>query len=107
MPSKPLVERLRGRAGQRQRARRLERTGGLCERCDAAGRTVLATVVDHIQPLALGGSDEDGNTRNLCDGCHAEVTAQQFGHREPIKGRGINRAGRPTDPDHPWNRPTS
>lgn len=86
----PPTERLRGRAGQRQRARRLERTSGLCERCDAAGRTVLATVVDHIQPLALGGSDEDKNTRNLCDGCHADVTAEQFGHRAPTQAIGAD-----------------
>ncbi len=76
-----MVERLRGRAGQRQRKRRLERTNGLCERCDKQGVTRLATVVDHIQPLALGGSDEDRNTRNLCGPCHDEVTGEQFGHR--------------------------
>lgn len=86
----PPTERLRGRAGQRQRARRLERTRGLCERCDAAGRTVLATVVDHIQPLALGGSDEDENTRNLCEPCHVEVTAEQFGHRAPTQAIGVD-----------------
>jgi 5-methylcytosine-specific restriction protein A len=74
-----MVERLRGRAGQRQRAQRLKRTDGLCERCTAAGRTSVATVVDHIVPLALGGSDDDANTRNLCDPCHLEVTAEQFG----------------------------
>lgn len=99
-----MVERLRGRAGQRQRQRRLDRTDGLCERCGDRGRTTLATVVDHIVPLALGGSDEDENTRNLCEPCHLEVTAEQFGHREPVKAKGVDRRGRPTDPDHPWNR---
>lgn len=74
--------RLRGRVGQRQRRRRLARTHGLCERCDTRGTTRLATVVDHIRPLALGGSDEDSNTRNLCDPCHDEVTREQFGHRK-------------------------
>ncbi|MEH3107137.1 MAG: HNH endonuclease [Sphingomonas fennica] len=78
-----MVERLRGRAGQRQRQHRMNRTNGLCEMCAEEGRTRLATVVDHIQPLALGGSDEDSNTRNLCDAHHAEVTAQQFGHAKP------------------------
>jgi 5-methylcytosine-specific restriction protein A len=38
--------------------------------------------VDHIIPLALGGTDEDSNTRNLCKPCHDEVTAEQFGHRQ-------------------------
>jgi 5-methylcytosine-specific restriction protein A len=38
-------------------------------------------VVDHIKPLAHGGSDEDDNTRNLCGDCHYEVGGEQFGHR--------------------------
>lgn len=96
------VERLRGRAGQAQRKRRMARTDGLCEMCEANGHIVFATVVDHIKPLALGGSDDDSNTRNLCDPHHAEVTAQQFGHANPH--RGVSREGRPTSPHHPWNR---
>lgn len=102
-----MTERLRGRAGQRQRQRRLDRTDGLCEWCNDRGFPVLATVVDHIKPLALGGSDEDSNTRNLCNDCHADATAFQFGHRAPVKGKGVDRRGRPTSADHPWNRPTS
>ncbi|AYO80810.1 HNH endonuclease [Sphingobium yanoikuyae] len=73
----------------------------MCERCDAKGLTVFATVVDHIQPLALGGSDEDENTRNLCDDCHRDVTAEQFGHRAV---GGCDADGLPIDPSHPWNR---
>ncbi|PTQ12947.1 HNH endonuclease [Sphingomonas oleivorans] len=99
-----MVERLRGSAGVAQRRRRLARTHGLCEMCLAAGRPEIATVVDHIVPLALGGSDEDSNTRNLCGAHHLEVTAEQFGHRAPIKARGVSRSGRPTAPDHPWNQ---
>lgn len=76
------VERLRGRAGQAQRKRRLARTKGLCERCKAKGIVRIATVVDHTIPLALGGTDDDENTRNLCDPCHEEVTAEQFGHKQ-------------------------
>ncbi|MEK9211376.1 HNH endonuclease signature motif containing protein [Sphingomonas sp. 2378] len=68
-----------------------------------AGRTVAATVVDHITPLALGGLDVDDNTRNLCDPCHLKVTAEQFGHAVPIAARGVGRNGRPTSPDHQWN----
>ncbi len=64
----------------------------------------MATVVDHIDPLALGGSDDDENTRNLCDPCHLEVTAEQFGHAAPVQARGVDVSGRPTSPDHPWNR---
>lgn len=77
-----MVQRLRGRAGVKQRRRRLARTHGLCERCDEQGIVRPATIVDHIQPLALGGSDEDSNTRNLCDPCHDEVTREQFGQHK-------------------------
>lgn len=101
----PIIERLRGRAGQAQRARRLARTDGLCERCEAKGRVTLATVVDHVVPLAKGGSDEDDNTRNLCDPCHLEVGVEQFGHQVTREGRGVGRSGRPTSPEHPWNQP--
>lgn len=100
-------ERLRGRAGQRARARRLARTNGLCERCLDRDIVRLADVVDHTTPLALDGEDVDENTRNLCDPCHKEVTAEQFGHAAPIDGRGVGRDGRPSNPDHPWNRGTS
>ncbi len=96
-----MVERLRGRAGQQQRKRRMARTAGLCERCQSRGRVTIATVVDHIEPLALGGSDEDENTRNLCDSCHLEVTAEQFGHEKRVS---FSADGLPADPDHPWRR---
>ncbi|MEO7335777.1 MAG: HNH endonuclease [Caldimonas sp.] len=100
----PFVERLRGRAGQKQRQRRLERTDGLCEHCLALGITRLAKVVNHKTPLAHGGSDDDDNTENLCRPCDLKVTAEQFGHAEPVKAKGIGRDGRPTSADHLWNR---
>ncbi|WP_084220587.1 HNH endonuclease [Sphingomonas parapaucimobilis] len=81
----------------------MRRTNGLCERCQAAGLIVAAVVVDHIQPLALGGLDVDDNTRNLCQPCHHEVTAKQFGHAAPIGAKGIGRDGRPTNAGHQWN----
>lgn len=78
------TERLRGRRGVAQRKRRLDRTGGLCERCLAAKpkRIRVATVVNHKIPLAHGGSDEDENTENLCAECDSDVTAEQFGYRK-------------------------
>lgn len=99
-----MVQRLRGRAGQKQRARRLARTDGLCEHCLAQDRVTLATVVNHIVPLVHGGSDEDDNTENLCKPCDKVATAKQFEHASPIEGRGVDRSGRPTSVDHPWNR---
>ncbi|HEX2594793.1 MAG TPA: HNH endonuclease [Rhizomicrobium sp.] len=99
-----MAERLRGRVGQAQRARRLKRTDGLCEHCLKLGRTTLATVVNHIVPLVQGGSDEDSNTENVCREHDLIETAKQFGHNVTADGRGIGRSGRPTSPDHPWNR---
>jgi 5-methylcytosine-specific restriction protein A len=103
LPHDQRDQRKRGRAGQRDRRRRLERTHGLCERCLERGVTRLATQVDHTVPLAMGGRDVDGNTRNLCDGCETEVTAEQFGHDRP-QHRGVARDGRPSSPGHLWNR---
>ncbi|TZG24877.1 HNH endonuclease [Sphingomonas montanisoli] len=94
-------DRIRGSAGVKARRRRLARTGGLCEICAARGRVTLATAVDHVHPLALGGEDVDENTRNLCSNCHRDVTAEQFGFE---KVSGCDASGLPVDPDHPWNR---
>ncbi|WP_246346729.1 HNH endonuclease [Sphingomonas endophytica] len=99
-----LTQRLRGRAGQRQRQRRLRRTNGLCELCLADGRTTEATIVDHIVPLAHGGSDEDDNTRNVCAEHSRKVTAEQFGHQTWSGERGVNASGRPTGADHAWSQ---
>lgn len=96
-------DRIRGRAGQRLRLRRLQRTNGLCELCLAAALTREATRVDHIKPLALGGDDVDDNTRNLCEAHHREVTVEQFGQQVAAGRRGIDADGRPTSADHPWN----
>ena len=85
-----MTERLRGRAGVRQRTLRKQRTHYLCELCMDKGRVEPATVVDHIIPLSKGGSDEDSNTRNLCDQHHAEVTAQQFGYKKPKQPIGVD-----------------
>jgi 5-methylcytosine-specific restriction protein A len=41
-----------------------------------------ATVIDHITPLAHGGTDTDDNVRSLCDQHHRDVTAEQFGWRQ-------------------------
>lgn len=86
------IERLRGRKAVAQRIRRLRSTKGLCERClglnrwkgKGTGRTEVATVVNHIIPLAHGGSDEDENTENLCRACDLYVTAEQFGHKHRV-----------------------
>lgn len=77
-----MVERLRGRAGVKQRDRRLQRTNYLCDMCLAEGRTRAATIVDHKLALALGGTDEDENTQNLCDDHNAIKTAYESASSE-------------------------
>lgn len=75
--------RIRGRKGQELRERRL-RNEPLCRMCKDEGRVTLATVPDHIVPLAKGGEDEDTNIRCLCSEHHDQVTREEFGHRERV-----------------------
>lgn len=45
----------------------------LCRLCLATGRTVAATVADHILPLADGGTNETANLQPLCKRCHDAI----------------------------------
>ena len=87
-------KRLRGRAGMAQRQRRMRDAGWACKDCKAEGKDVPAAVIDHIVPLALGGRDEDENTRALCHKHHRKRTAEQFGHKERPK---VGRDGWPVE----------
>lgn len=78
MASSDRTPRLRGRAAVAQRLRRLRRTHGLCEHCEAEGRVEVAVEVDHIRPLSEGGSDEDANTQNLCKMHHDKKTGYRI-----------------------------
>lgn len=81
-----MTERLRGRKAVRQRERRL-RAEPLCRHCKAQGVTRAAEVIDHIIPLAHGGTDDDANTQPLCRSCHEEKTRADMGYREkPVIG---------------------
>ena len=75
------VKRARGRRAVLQRQRRLA-AEPLCRDCRANGLVVPATVPDHIIPLSRGGTDRDDNVRCLCESCHRDRTAEQFGHRK-------------------------
>lgn len=82
--------RLRGRAGVKQRDRRLKRSNYLCEDCLAQGIVRLATIVDHTIPLSKGVPDTDENTRNLCDDHNLKRTAEQFDLKAPRRQVGID-----------------
>jgi len=45
----------------------------LCRLCLAAGRTVPASVADHIVPLRDGGTNETSNLQPLCKRCHDSI----------------------------------
>lgn len=49
----------------------------MCRLHLATGKHVQATVVDHIKPLAWGGSDERSNKQALCRRCHDEKSAAE------------------------------
>ncbi|MDR5776940.1 MULTISPECIES: HNH endonuclease signature motif containing protein [unclassified Caballeronia] len=51
-------------------------------RCASADQVRESVIVDHIIPLAQGGTDDESNLRGLCTACHDAVTREQFGYRE-------------------------
>lgn len=77
LPATPSTstDRIRGRRGMAIRADFLSRFP-LCRHCDERGRVALAVVVDHVVPLALGGSDTEANKQGLCESCNKVKTAQ-------------------------------
>ena len=81
MPANPKPDqRLRGRAGQRQRARRLA-AEPMCRHCLAKGIVTASVVPDHIVALVNGGTDADSNIQCLCEPCHRAKTSADLGHR--------------------------
>jgi 5-methylcytosine-specific restriction protein A len=65
-----------GRALQRER-RRLFDADPLCQACRVVGKTTIATIRDHIVPLAFGGLDVPENTQGLCGQCHDAKSRQE------------------------------
>ena len=73
--------RLSGWAWQQLRARWLAEHP-LCVRCEAKGRTVVATSLDHILPRSQGGTDDASNLQGLCATCHTTKTITDRGYRQ-------------------------
>ena len=53
----------------------------LCRTCEQSGRSVLASLVDHIVPVSEQGENDplfyvSSNHQPLCRRCHARKTAQ-------------------------------
>jgi 5-methylcytosine-specific restriction enzyme A len=85
-----------GRAGARQRKRRLRREP-LCRHCAAQGYVSASTVVDHIVPLSRGGTDDDSNTQCLCTECHDAKTRKDFGFKAGRPRQNLDADGWPID----------
>jgi 5-methylcytosine-specific restriction enzyme A len=77
------VHRVRGRELQRRR-RALFEANPLCVVCLEHGRIVVATIRDHVIPLAEGGRDEEANIQAICGECHDTKTQAESrrGRRE-------------------------
>jgi 5-methylcytosine-specific restriction endonuclease McrA len=71
-----VVERKRGSAGVKDREMIKHRDCGMCQSCGRLGR-----VVDHIDPLWAGGSDDATNKQLLCDDCHDTKTKREATQR--------------------------
>ncbi|WP_354411979.1 HNH endonuclease signature motif containing protein [Marinobacterium sp. MBR-111] len=74
-----------GRPWRRKRDRVLQRDKGLCQPCRRGGRVTPATEVDHIKPVAEGGTDADSNLEAICTSCHRAKTAREA---QAARGRG-------------------
>lgn len=70
------VGRLTGRPWRRLRDAVLAREP-LCRTCQAQGRIREATQVDHIIPLAQGGTNAVSNLAPICADCHKFKTANE------------------------------
>ncbi|MBM9615321.1 HNH endonuclease [Desulfobulbus rhabdoformis] len=77
----PVVKRQRGGSWKRIRLRILKRDGYLCQECQRMGRVTMATDVDHVTPLADGGTDDDKNLQSLCGVCHKKKTREENSRR--------------------------
>lgn len=68
--------RIRGRKLQTLRAQ-LFAQEPFCRACATRSLEVLATVRDHIIPLAEGGTDDPSNIQPLCQDCSDAKTKQE------------------------------
>ena len=78
------VERLRGRALQRQRERVWLRDQGVCARCGRVTAFPSGFELDHKVALANGGTNDDVNMQILDHACHEAKTNEDLGHRPRV-----------------------
>ena len=98
------MSRLYDKRAWRRRSRQFLAEHPLCRMCEAAGRTSLATVVDHITPHRGDPAlfwDSANNWQGLCKTDHDAAKAE-FENTGRIRGCDVH--GMPLDPNHPWNQ---
>jgi 5-methylcytosine-specific restriction enzyme A len=79
-PSAFAAQRLRGRAWMALREQVMSEEYR-CYKCGQLGQA--SDLVDHVVPLAQGGTDDRVNLRRCCRACHATKTG-----RESARARG-------------------
>jgi 5-methylcytosine-specific restriction protein A len=79
------TERVRGRKLQRLR-RELFDKEPRCRLCRKAGLLSLATIRDHIIPLAEGGTEDPANIQPICQRCSDTKTSAEA-RRGRIRGQ--------------------
>lgn len=69
--------------------RRLFSEKPLCAHCEQAGRFTPAVELDHIVPIAHGGTDDWSNLQGLCVECHRVKSAKESG-KKPRPTTGVD-----------------
>jgi 5-methylcytosine-specific restriction enzyme A len=80
------------RQWRKTRTRILTRDHGRCQRCGNP-----ASEVDHIRPVARGGSDHPANLEAICRACNLAKSATEGANRPGM--------GAPRQPRHSGNTP--
>ena len=75
LPGADDLRGLSGRPWRRVRDRIMRRDSYLCQTCRRRGKIVAATEVDHVLPVAQGGTDHPDNLAAICKRCHGIKTA--------------------------------
>lgn len=78
------IERLRGRALQRQRERVWLRDQGLCARCGLITTFPSGFELDHRVALANEGTNDDSNMQILHHECHEAKTNEDLGYAPKV-----------------------
>lgn len=66
------------------RQRIFKRDCGLCQVCQAEGRTRVGNEIDHIIAVTNGGTDDEDNLQVICSECHLEKNDKDLGHKPRV-----------------------